>query len=303
MDKLLTTSAEERSTAKIEQILPHTSVPGVNNGFPFSVNGLWLFLARPGSGKTHTYYNMLIELDTINRDIPIREHESYADFRARQNEPFFETVALCSKTADLDKTVSALSPGIRNANFITIDEDRILDWLQSYRDVIVLYNSVMRFIRSGFSKPDNNVMKMIRENRLNKPQKIIDYMEALLDKLGWKQYPHRMLLIMDDAANSPLLKQKDGVMMDVLRTLRHLDITVIICIQAVKDTPKDVKRLMTDAVLFPGIAEYDFIDLIRESTLGWLNAWEAWYEYSNMSGMHAKYVINNSNPRTAWISN
>jgi hypothetical protein len=204
--------------------------------------------------------------------------------------------------SELDKTVQLLSPAITKSEFITINEDRILEWLANYQDLIIAYNSIMKFIRSGFTHIDKRMREIINCHALNKPQKIIDFLEAFLEKVGWEQYPHRLLLILDDAAHSPLLKQKDGEMFDILRTLRHHDITVIVCIQGAFDTPRDVKRLMTDGFLFPGIAREDFINLIRQSNMSWKNAWEAWDEYNRMTGDNPIYIVNCKKPKITWIA-
>jgi hypothetical protein len=295
-DKLLEISAEDRSTAKIEPIYPGA------NYYPYAVNGLWLFIACPGSGKTHTYFRLCNEQQFVNGDIPPRPGETPQEYLSRRKQPFFETVALCSKMSELDKTVQALSPAITKSEFITINEDRILDWLANYQELIIAYNSIMKFIRSGFTRIDKRMQDIINSHALNKLQKIINFLEAFLTKVGWEQYPHRLLLILDDAAHSPLLKQKDGEMMGILRTLRHLDITVIVCIQGAADTPRDIKRLMTDGLLFPGIAREDFLDLISKSRMSWKDPWEAWGEYSRMTGDNPIYIVNNKGTPITWVA-
>ena len=54
----------------------------------------------------------------------------------------------------------------------------------------------------------------------------------------------------------------------LLKKLRHFNINVIICVHTEKSIPKDIKRTLSDLILFTGIGEEDFNDLIKESPAG-----------------------------------
>ena len=68
-----------------------------------------------------------------------------------------------------------------------------------------------------------------------------------------------------------------------LKKLRHFNITVIICVQTTKSIPRDIKRNLSDVILFPGINEEDFKYLVKESTMGSLGSPDVlWNEYSKI---------------------
>ena len=51
--------------------------------------------------------------------------------------------------------------------------------------------------------------KLIEKFNLNTKDKLVDFIADTLTEIGWKTYPHRMLLILDDFASHPLLKHKE----------------------------------------------------------------------------------------------
>jgi hypothetical protein len=110
-------------------------------------------------------------------------------------------------------------------------------------------------------------------------------------KIGWRTYPHRCLLILDDFHAHPLLKKKDGELSRMLKKLRHFNINIIIAVQTTKSLTKDLKRTFTDCVLFPGIPEEDFKYLIKETPLGIKSANEMWSDYQKISIPHTMYTI------------
>jgi hypothetical protein len=61
----------------------------------------------------------------------------------------------------------------------------------------------------------------------------------------------------------------------------------IICCQTVKSIPKDIKRNLSDLVVFPGISEIDFKELVKESTLGCFDMEEAWRCYRSLPSKHS----------------
>jgi hypothetical protein len=79
-----------------------------------------------------------------------------------------------------------------------------------------------------------------------------------------------------------MLKSKDTPLSRELKKLRHFNINVIICVQTVKSIPKDLKRNLNDIILFSGISEIDFKELIRESTASCFEYKTLWDSYSKI---------------------
>jgi hypothetical protein len=199
------------------------------------------------------------------------------------NEPFFETVVICSTSGEFDKTVKSFKTAIDKSNLITIKDEELLDWLTAYKQKIFLHNTIMEFVRNNYKNPSEDMMKIIFEHRLQRdPKRLLKFIATKLQEIGWQTYPHRLLLILDDFANHPLLKSKDTPLSRELKKLRHFNINTIICVQTVKSIPKDIKRNLSDIVLFPGISEIDFKELIRESTASCFDYKVLWNEYSKI---------------------
>ena len=100
-------------------------------------------------------------------------------------------------------------------------------------------------------------------NIKNSKEKQIKYISEKLVKYGWETYPHRCLLVLDDFANHPLFRSKETEIYRLLKQLWHFNINVIIYLQTVKSIPKDIKRILSDMILFSGIGEVDSKDIMK----------------------------------------
>jgi hypothetical protein len=264
-NKLAKKNQFELKNALIEPIHPE---------FPFAKNGICAFIATVGSGKTYNYLKMVAIQETLF------------------DEPFFETVVICSTSGEFDKTVQTFKAAITKSNLISIKDEELLEWLDEYKSKILLYNTLRKFIRNDFKNPSEEMKVIIREFRLqNDPNRLLKFLSSKLSDMGWKTYPHRLLLILDDFHAHPLLKKKDSPLSRELKKLRHFNINVIISVQTAKSIPKDIKRTLSDLILFPGISEYDFKDLIRESTASCFDYLVLWNAYKNISNQRTLFKI------------
>ena len=98
-------------------------------------------------------------------------------------------------------------------------------------------------------------------------------------------------MILDDFASHPLLRSKETEMSRLLKKLRHFNINVIICVQTVKSIPKDLKRGLSDIILFPGISQEDFIDLMKEVNTNFIDHKQLWEEYRKIQNQHATITL------------
>ena len=117
--------------------------------------------------------------------------------------------------------------------------------------------------------------------------KATKWIAGTLKELNWKTYPHRMLLILDDFASHPLLRSKETEMSRLLKN----NINVIICVQTVKSIPKDIKRGLSDLILFPGISEYDFKDLLKEINCNFIDNDTLWNSYKQIDNRHTTIAL------------
>jgi hypothetical protein len=233
-------------------------------------------IAAPGTGKTYNYLKMIAQQEVLFED------------------PFFELVVISSTSDKFDKTVLTFKQAIRRSKLEAVKDEDLLKWLDEYIKKVLLYNTLMQFVNNGLKNPDEEMTRIINENGLRTPKKTIEFISKKFSELGWRTYPHRCLLIMDDFASHPMLKRKEDPLSRMLKKLRHFNINVVICVQTTKSIPKDLKRILTDCVLFPGISEEDFKYLIKESTLSIKSPDEMWSEYQKITVPQTMFTIHAS---------
>jgi hypothetical protein len=238
-NKLAKRNKEELENAKIKPI---------HNDFLYSQNGIWAMIGSMNSGKTYNYLKLVAKQEQLFE------------------EPFFETVVICSTSGEFDKTVITFREAITKSNLIPVKDGDLMGWINQYTEKVLKYNTIMKFVKKDFKHPCDDMKEIINKHNLNTKPKLIEFIAKTLTEIGWRTYPHRLLLILDDFASHPLLKKREDPLSRMLKKLRHFNISVIICIQTTKSIPKDIKRNLSDLIIFPGISEEDFIYLIRESS-------------------------------------
>jgi hypothetical protein len=215
---------------------------------------------------------------------------NYLKLIARQEglfeKPFFETVVICSTSSEFDKTVMSFKEAITKSNLIPVKDTDLMEWLEKYTEKVLKYNTIMKFVKKDFKYPSDEMKEIINKHNLNTRPKLIEFIAKTITEIGWRTYPHRLLLIMDDFSSHPLLKKREDPLSRMLKKLRHFNISVIICVQTVKSIPKDIKRNLSDLVLFTGISEEDFTYLIRESSASKFNYKRLWEVYSKIKDKH-----------------
>ena len=258
----------KRLSEKYKENLENAKIKPIHPKFPFAQNGICAFIATIGSGKTYRCLILIAQQEVLGE------------------QPFFETAVFCSTSGEFDETSKTFKKGIRKTNVINVKDDELMDFLNEYTNKIKTYNTIMVFVKNGLKDPDEEMLKLLRENgTMNRKGEIdiirmITFISNKLTEIGWKTHPHRLLLVLEDFASHPLLKRKEDPLSRFLKKLRHFHINVIICVQTTKSIPKDLKRNLTDVILFPGINEEDFKFLVRESTVGKLGSPdELWEQY------------------------
>ena len=270
-----------------KQDLDNAAIKPIHDKFPLTQNGIVGLIAPPGSGKTFTYLKLAAQQEAIF------------------NEPFFELIVICSTSNKFDKTVNAFKDIIKQSKVIAVKDTDLLDWLNKYMRRMLKYNAMMTFINNNCDiddKTEEEVKRILSKHRLmninsNKPQTekqkldMIKYLAGKLEKYNWKTFPHRCLLILDDFASHPLVRSRETEMSRLLKKLRHFNINVMICVQTCKSMTKDIKRICTDFILFPGVSEDDFNDLLKESMACKFNRKELWKNYQSLTSMHDQMRI------------
>jgi hypothetical protein len=271
----------DKVSKKYKRDLETSAIKPIHNDYPIAQNGIVGLIAPPGSGKTYTYLKMAAQQERLFDD------------------PFFELIVICSTSDKFDKTVNAFKECITKSKVVAVKDTDLLDWLNKYMRRMLKYNAIMRFIDSGCKSDEEEIERLLSKHRLKingkqtQKQKLdmIKYLAGKLVKYNWKTFPHRCLLILDDFASHPLVRSRETEMSRLLKKLRHFNINVMICVQTAKSLTKDIKRICTDYILFPGISEDDFNDLLKESMAGKFNRKQLWKSYNTLTNIHDSFRI------------
>ena len=276
----------DESFAKIQKEYSHelkcAAIQPIHEKYPLTQNGIVALIAPPGSGKTFTYLKLAAQQELLF------------------NDPFFELIVICSTSDKFDKTVKAFKSEITKSKVVALKDTDLLNWLNKYMRRILKYNAIVEYVNNNLKEDDNEEMiRLLQKHRLkingrqNEKQKFdtIKYISNKMQKYGWRTCPHRCLLILDDFASHCLIRSKETEMSRLLKKLRHFNINVMIVVQTAKSLSKDIKRICTDFILFPGLSEDDFMDLIKESMAGKFNKKELWKNYQSLTNQHDSFRI------------
>lgn len=266
-------SLYDQISVKNRAELETASIKPIHDLYPFAQNGICAMIATMGSGKTYNYLKMMAKQEALDDD------------------PFYELIVICSTSARFDKTVETFKKTIRKSKLICVKDSQLLAWLNAYMRRMLKYNAFMKYIQSDLRQTNDVIDKAIAKHRLTKKAKLIEYLAKKLAQYNWKTYPHRCLLILDDFASHPLVRNKESEMSRLLKKLRHFNMNVIICVQTTKSIPLELKRILHDCVLFPGISEEDFNDLMRNGPFGSFDRKQLYAEYSKLTNQHSMFVI------------
>ena len=269
--------AFNKISSKNKDILNNSLIKPIHEKFLFSQNGICAFIASMGSGKSYTYLKLAAQQEVLF------------------NEPFFELIVICSTSNKFDETVNTFKNIIKKSKLVAIKDSDLLDYLNKYMRRILKYNSIVKYVNSNFKDINEELQRIINKYHLIRndkdTEKLLKYMAEKLAKYQWSTYPHRMLLILDDFASHPLLRSRETDLSRLLKKLRHFNINVIIVIQTVKSIPKDIKRILSDIVLFPGISKDDFYELMKESPASYFDIDKLWNEYNKLTDSHTRFNI------------
>ena len=271
----------EKIQSKNKVELENAMIKPVHDKYPLAQNGIVGLIAPPGSGKSFTYLKLAAQQEQLF------------------NEPFFELIVICSTSNKFDKTVEAYKDVIKKSKIVALKDSDLLAWLNKYMRRILKYNAIMKYIQSDFKDENEEMTRILNKHRFKQNGKqtekqkydMVKYIANKLSKYGWKTFPHRCLLILDEFASHPLVRSKETEMSRLLKKLRHFNINVMICVQTSKSISKDIKRICTDFILFPGLSETDFIDLMKESMAGKFDRKELWNQYHALTNQHDSFRI------------
>ena len=267
------------ATQRKNKYLKHALLTPIHEKYPYAQNGITAMIASMGSGKTYTYLKLMKQQEVLFDDA------------------FYELIVLCSTSNKFDATVNAFKGLITKSKLVPIKDTDLLEFLNKYMRRILKFNALNKFMVDP--KDVDEEMQRISEKhglklRSKSPkdlEKLVKYVTSKIEKYQWRTFPHRCLLVLDDFASHPLLRNKENELPRLLKKLRHFNINVIICVQTTRSIPRDIKRILSDCILFPGISHNDFYDLMKEGSFGSFDPDAAYAAYKKMTNKHDRMVF------------
>lgn len=267
-------------TQKKNKYLKHALLSPIHEKYPYAQNGITAMIASMGSGKTYTYLKLMKQQEVLFDDA------------------FYELIVLCSTSNKFDATVNAFKPLITKSKLVAIKDTDLLEFLNKYMRRILKFNALNKYMKDSKDVDEElervaekHHLKLGKDARPKDVEKVVKYVLGKLEKYNWRTFPHRCLLVLDDFASHPLLRSKENELSRLLKKLRHFNINVIICVQTTRSIPRDLKRILSDCIIFPGISKDDFYDLMKEGPFGNFDCDDCYKAYKSLTNKHDKMVF------------
>ena len=212
----------------------------------FGKNGLYLFIAPQGGGKSYNIAKFILMTENMNDKVP-----------------FYNTIVYCSTSDGLDKTLEVFRKKFKT-DVKYIDEEQLMPFLNHYINRQKHFYSMIKYLKSNGKVIDGTLADLFKKHGCVNKAKEYKYIIRKLNEYGNPPYPNNMLLILDDFLGSDLLESKRSPLVKILTKLRHYNITTIISQQSTKGIGRTVRRLASDCALWKGIGYDDFNDLMKE---------------------------------------
>lgn len=273
-------SIMKRETKKNKRELEMASIKPLSKDWLFSTNGVYFFCSKMGGGKTYM----------------IMKHLMITDRLFGHN--YYDTIIFSSTSDEMDKTVETLSPNV-STPITNVSDTNLLIFMQKHIKEKMKYYAIWKYALSDGQNVSKIMQKIIDKHklyRMHKGERIIDIKQLItysiikISKWKFNRYPSMSLLIMDDFAGHPLLKDPESPLARMFTKTRHYNLTVILAVQTWRFINLNFKRLCTDIVIWKGFSKEDFEKMIKQTPndQNWENLWE---QYKNLPDQHSHMIL------------
>ena len=257
----------EKIRKKNSKELSYALIKSLTKDYQFCTNGIYLFSGSMGAGKSYE----------IMRHILMSERLF--------DEPYYSLIVFCSTSGGLDKTVQTFLPQVKTP-IAFMPDTSLLPFLRRHIKIKKKYYAIVQFLNKNLKQPNDEMKRILTKHGLKKKENILKYIAEKLLKYNTTRYPANLLLVLDDFASNPLLQQKESELNRILTKTRHYNITAIIAVQTVKFIIKNLKRMLTDAVIWKGLSYDDWHDFMRETSHSF-DADLLWQKYHALGSQHS----------------
>ena len=239
--------------------------------YPFSSNGIYFLIGKMGAGKSFFIWRHIMITEKLFK------------------KPYYSKIIFCSTSGKLDKTAEVLSKNVKT-NIEYIKEDDLMDYLKRHLRRKLKYYALVKHVLSRMKEVNEEMTRLINKHSLDEIEDRIVYIANKLVKYQTASYPYNTLLILDDAAASPLLKNGNSELCRLLTKTRHYNLTCIISVQTLRFVHLNVKRLATDIIMYSGFSRDDFESMLKQTPNNLPSSIVD--EYLQHTDIHDRFILN-----------
>ncbi len=240
--------------------------------YPFSTNGIYFLIGKMGAGKSFWIWRHIMITERLFK------------------KPYYSKIIFCSTSGKLDKTAEVLSKNVKTP-IEYVKEDDLLPYLKRHLRRKLKYYAMVKHVLSKMAEANEEMARIISKHSLNEIEDRIAYIASKLVQYQTASYPYNTLLVLDDAAGSPLLKNGNSELCRLLTKTRHFNLTCVIAVQTLRFVHLNVKRLATDIICYSGFSKEDFTSMLQQTPNN-LDIKSTTSEYLNHKGQHDRFIIN-----------
>lgn len=244
----------------------------LSDEYPYSTNGVYLLIGKMGAGKSYWIWSHIMITERL-----------FA-------KPYYSKIIFCSTSGKLDKTAEVLSKNVKTP-VTYIQEELLLPYLKRHLKRKLKYYAMVKHVLTHMAETNDEMARIISKHSLIDIEDRITYIASKLVKYQTASYPYNTLLVLDDAAGSPLLKNGNSELCRLLTKTRHYNLTCVIAVQTLRFVHLNVKRLATDVICYSGFSKDDFMSILQQTPNN-LDAKATTAEYLNHKGQHDRFIIN-----------
>ena len=240
--------------------------------YPFSTNGVYFLIGKMGAGKSFFIWRHIMITERLFKH------------------PYYSKIIFCSSSGKLDKTAEVLSKNVKTP-ISYIKEENLMDCLRRHLRRKLKYYSLVKHVMSHMKEANEEMRRLIQKHSLYEIEDRIDYIAQKMMKYETSAYPYNTLLILDDVAGSPLLKNGNSELCRILTKTRHYNLTAVIAVQTLRFVHLNVNRLAADIICYAGYSKEDFTSMLQQTPNN-LDLKSTVAEYLDCKGQHDRFILN-----------
>ena len=257
---------------KNEKEIEGALIKPLSPDYPFSTNGIYFLIGKPGSGKTYWLWKHIMITEKLFKH------------------PYYNKIIFCSTSGKADKTSEVLSKNIKTKiNYVS--EDELMNYLKKHIKRKTKYYAMVKHVLSKLKETSEEMARLINKHSLFDIEDRIAYISNKLVKYNTTAYPYHTLIILDDCAGSDLLKNGNSEFIRLLTKTRHYNLTCIMAFQTLRFVHLNAKRMATDIICYSGFSKEDFTALLMQTNNN-LDVKSTVNEYLQHDDPHDKFIMN-----------